>query len=272
LTSASIVVIFDPDWNPFQDLQAQDRSFRIGQTRVVEVYRLLGAGTIEEQVYVRQVWKQQLAATAVDGQRSARRLDAASSGLGALLELHEASVLPELMAGAFTTRAGQSRQTPSEECGFQVFDDLRGLASAGTRLQELYSDEPVQEHCGNEEDIDSVEGVDSDSANSVCNNGRGKRRKRRGNKKSTKGLHQMFDQVDHSKVVRNDTQEWDLLNGLQDDTDVHASSRSEAKSTTEGLHQMFDQVDHSKVVCNDTQEWNLLDGLQHEERASAAEI
>ena len=48
LTLASVVVIFDPDWNPFSDLQAQDRSFRIGQTRVVEVYRLLSAGTIEE--------------------------------------------------------------------------------------------------------------------------------------------------------------------------------------------------------------------------------
>merc|ERR1712217_40286 len=31
LTAASVVVIFDPDWNPFSDLQAQDRSFRIGQ-------------------------------------------------------------------------------------------------------------------------------------------------------------------------------------------------------------------------------------------------
>lgn len=41
LTSASVVVIFDPDWNPFSDLQAQDRSFRIGQTRVVEASRCL---------------------------------------------------------------------------------------------------------------------------------------------------------------------------------------------------------------------------------------
>lgn len=104
LTAASVVVIFDPDWNPFSDLQAQDRSFRIGQTRVVEVYRLLGAGTIEEQVYVRQVWKQQLAAAAIDGTRSARRLDDQSFGLGSLFELHDSSMLPALMAEAFKNR------------------------------------------------------------------------------------------------------------------------------------------------------------------------
>merc|ERR1711862_905370 len=102
LTSASVVVIFDPDWNPFSDLQAQDRSFRIGQTKVVEVYRLLSAGTIEEQVYVRQVWKQQLATTAIDGTRSARRLDDSTFGLNSLFELHDVSMLPTLMAEAFT--------------------------------------------------------------------------------------------------------------------------------------------------------------------------
>ena len=34
LTSADTVIIFDSDWNPQQDLQAQDRAHRIGQTRV----------------------------------------------------------------------------------------------------------------------------------------------------------------------------------------------------------------------------------------------
>jgi SNF2 family DNA or RNA helicase len=39
ITSANICVIFDPNWNPAHDLQAQDRAFRIGQTRDVSVYR-----------------------------------------------------------------------------------------------------------------------------------------------------------------------------------------------------------------------------------------
>jgi hypothetical protein len=54
-------VIFDPNWNPSYDLQAQDRAYRIGQTRDVEVFRLVSAGTVEEIVYARQIYKQQQA-------------------------------------------------------------------------------------------------------------------------------------------------------------------------------------------------------------------
>jgi hypothetical protein len=54
-------VIFDPNWNPSYDLQAQDRAYRIGQLRDVEVFRLVSAGTVEEVVYARQIYKQQQA-------------------------------------------------------------------------------------------------------------------------------------------------------------------------------------------------------------------
>ncbi|KZT05235.1 uncharacterized protein LAESUDRAFT_235454 [Laetiporus sulphureus 93-53] len=59
LTGANKVVIFDPNWNPAHDLQAIDRAYRFGQTRNVSVFRLLGAGSIEELIYARQVYKQQ---------------------------------------------------------------------------------------------------------------------------------------------------------------------------------------------------------------------
>ncbi|ORX37207.1 P-loop containing nucleoside triphosphate hydrolase protein [Kockovaella imperatae] len=61
LTAANKVVIFDPAWNPANDLQAMDRAFRIGQKRTVDVYRLIGLGTLEELMYERQVHKQQRA-------------------------------------------------------------------------------------------------------------------------------------------------------------------------------------------------------------------
>lgn len=61
ITSANKVVIFDPNWNPSYDLQAQDRAYRMGQRRDVEVYRLISAGTIEEIMYARQIYKQQQA-------------------------------------------------------------------------------------------------------------------------------------------------------------------------------------------------------------------
>ena len=51
----------DPNWNPSHDLQAQDRAYRIGQSRDVEVFRLVSSGTIEEIVYARQIYKQQQA-------------------------------------------------------------------------------------------------------------------------------------------------------------------------------------------------------------------
>ncbi|KAM0285652.1 hypothetical protein ACHAQH_001358 [Verticillium albo-atrum] len=61
ITAANKVVIVDPHWNPSYDLQAQDRAYRIGQRRDVEVFRLVSSGTIEEIVYARQIYKQQQA-------------------------------------------------------------------------------------------------------------------------------------------------------------------------------------------------------------------
>lgn len=46
--------------DPAHDLQAQDRAFRFGQRRDVSVYRFLGAGSLEELIYRRQIYKQQL--------------------------------------------------------------------------------------------------------------------------------------------------------------------------------------------------------------------
>lgn len=50
LQTADTVIIFDSDWNPMMDLQAQDRAHRIGQTKVVRVYRLICSGTVEVKI------------------------------------------------------------------------------------------------------------------------------------------------------------------------------------------------------------------------------
>jgi len=57
LTGANRVVIYDPDWNPQTDSQARARSHRFGQTKPVTIYRLITAGTIEEKIYHRQIFK-----------------------------------------------------------------------------------------------------------------------------------------------------------------------------------------------------------------------
>lgn len=51
LNSADTVIIFDSDWNPQNDLQAQARCHRIGQTKTVQVYRLLTDGTYEQSMF-----------------------------------------------------------------------------------------------------------------------------------------------------------------------------------------------------------------------------
>uniref|UniRef100_A0A0K8SSK2 ATP-dependent helicase brm n=1 Tax=Lygus hesperus TaxID=30085 RepID=A0A0K8SSK2_LYGHE len=50
LQAADTVVIFDSDWNPHQDLQAQDRAHRIGQQNEVRVLRLMTVNSVEERI------------------------------------------------------------------------------------------------------------------------------------------------------------------------------------------------------------------------------
>ncbi|XP_055929962.1 DNA excision repair protein ERCC-6-like isoform X1 [Argiope bruennichi] len=58
LTGANRVILYDPDWNPSTDVQARERAWRIGQNKQVTIYRLMTAGTIEEKIYHRQIFKQ----------------------------------------------------------------------------------------------------------------------------------------------------------------------------------------------------------------------
>jgi ATP-dependent helicase STH1/SNF2 len=57
LQTADTVIIFDSDWNPHQDLQAQDRAHRIGQTKEVRILRLITAKSIEENILARAQYK-----------------------------------------------------------------------------------------------------------------------------------------------------------------------------------------------------------------------
>ncbi len=65
LQSADIVILYDSDWNPQADLQAQDRAHRIGQKREVQVFRFVTEHTIEEKVVERAQQKLKLDAMVV---------------------------------------------------------------------------------------------------------------------------------------------------------------------------------------------------------------
>lgn len=57
LQAADTVVIFDSDWNPHQDLQAQDRAHRIGQKNEVRILRLISSNSVEEKILERAQFK-----------------------------------------------------------------------------------------------------------------------------------------------------------------------------------------------------------------------
>ncbi|OMH82803.1 Nuclear protein STH1/NPS1, partial [Zancudomyces culisetae] len=57
LQTADTVIIFDSDWNPHQDLQAQDRAHRIGQKNEVKILRLITRNSVEETILQRAQYK-----------------------------------------------------------------------------------------------------------------------------------------------------------------------------------------------------------------------
>ncbi|MBL8751258.1 MAG: DEAD/DEAH box helicase [Planctomycetes bacterium] len=70
LTAASYVFLLDPWWNPAVEMQAIDRAHRIGQKRVVNAYRLVCRGTVEERVLELQAKKKELCEAILGNERS----------------------------------------------------------------------------------------------------------------------------------------------------------------------------------------------------------
>ncbi|KAF8820970.1 chromodomain helicase Dna binding protein CHD1/SWI2/SNF2 [Cardiosporidium cionae] len=67
LTSADTVIIYDSDWNPQNDLQAEARAHRIGQTKTVQIYRLVTKNSIEQSILERAKTKMVLDTLVVQG-------------------------------------------------------------------------------------------------------------------------------------------------------------------------------------------------------------
>lgn len=66
LTSANHVIIMDPFWNPYIEMQAVDRAHRIGQQKPVQVHRLLVEETVEDRIVALQEQKRQFVDAALD--------------------------------------------------------------------------------------------------------------------------------------------------------------------------------------------------------------
>ncbi|KAF4968237.1 hypothetical protein FSARC_4328 [Fusarium sarcochroum] len=66
IQGANRVVVFDTKWNPMHEQQAVGRAYRLGQKKPVVVYRFMVAGTFEDNINNKQVFKMQLASRVVD--------------------------------------------------------------------------------------------------------------------------------------------------------------------------------------------------------------
>ncbi|CAM9880093.1 unnamed protein product, partial [Phaeothamnion confervicola] len=112
LQSASRVIIYDVNWNPSFDQQAQDRAYRQGCRLSFSalgglgaIFRLVSVGTMEEMTYMRQIYKVQLGAAALDpegqgGRRQFRAIQGVKGKEGELFGMHNLLRLEATAAAA----------------------------------------------------------------------------------------------------------------------------------------------------------------------------
>lgn len=96
LTGADTVIFVEHDWNPMKDLQAMDRAHRLGQKKVVNVYRLITRNTLEAKIMGLQQFKLNIANSVVTQQnKSMEHMDT-----DRILDLFSSSSEPAPAAGA----------------------------------------------------------------------------------------------------------------------------------------------------------------------------
>jgi ATP-dependent DNA helicase len=125
LTAADTVIIFDSDWNPQQDLQAQDRAHRIGQTRPVIVYRFVSANTVESQILTKAASKRKLEKLVIQKGKFRSLAQAAHGGDTELGELAE-----------LLTREEGEKVLPREGEGVLSEEELREVLDRGDEAYE----------------------------------------------------------------------------------------------------------------------------------------
>ncbi|PSR84037.1 hypothetical protein PHLCEN_2v5539 [Hermanssonia centrifuga] len=116
LTGADTVIFVEHDWNPMKDLQAMDRAHRIGQKKVVNVYRLITKGTLEEKIMGLQRFKLNIANSVVTQQNSGL----ASMDTDRVLDLFRRTSEEE-------DAASSSRRKEKEKGSVSQKNALRGL-------------------------------------------------------------------------------------------------------------------------------------------------
>ena len=105
LQTADTVIIYDSDWNPHQDLQAQDRAHRIGQKNEVRILRLISSNSVEEKILERARFKLDMDGKVIQ----AGRFDNKST------ETDREAMLRTLLETADMAESGEQEEMDDEE-------------------------------------------------------------------------------------------------------------------------------------------------------------
>lgn len=140
LACANKVIIFDSSFNPQDDIQAENRAHRVGQTREVEVVRLVTRGTVEEQIYALGRKKleldQMVQGEGIEEKKGKAKKgaagDALSSAEQAGIEAVEQMLLEQMQAGCKEIKEEDDMKSEDVKSEVDVKDQfLTGLKKAG---------------------------------------------------------------------------------------------------------------------------------------------
>lgn len=127
LQVADTVIIYDSDWNPHQDLQAQDRAHRIGQKKAVRIFRLVTEKSVEEQILERARQKLEIDKKVIQG----GRFDNKSS----------ASEREEFLKGLL--EANEDEEDDTADLGD---DEINEILSRSEQEVEIFTQMDIQRH------------------------------------------------------------------------------------------------------------------------------
>lgn len=136
LTGADTVIFVEHDWNPMKDLQAMDRAHRIGQKKVVNVYRLITRSTVEEKIMGLQKFKLLTANTIISTENASLETMATDQ----LLDL-------------FSLDNGRDKRTDHQEDA--VSSKLPGLPGISRSVLDILPELWEQQQYDDEYDLDS---------------------------------------------------------------------------------------------------------------------
>lgn len=164
LQTADTVIIYDSDWNPHQDLQAQDRAHRIGQKNEVRILRLISSNSVEEKILERARFKLDMDGKVIQ----AGRFDNKSS------ETDREAMLRTLLESADLVESGEQEEMDDEELNtvlardgeletFQKIDEERakdplyGTAPGCKKVSRLMTEDELPDIYLNEENPEAPE-------------------------------------------------------------------------------------------------------------------